>query len=96
MSRAIEWLFENNVDDSPEPSDTSASSAPRPGRQLEDARYRLDGIVSHKGASIHVGHYVAYLRKASGWALFNDEKVFAIQNLDEAMQTSYMYFMTLQ
>lgn len=40
------------------------------------ARYRLRAFVSHKGPSVHSGHYVAHIRTdAAGWALFNDEKV---------------------
>jgi ubiquitin carboxyl-terminal hydrolase 5/13 len=43
------------------------------------ARYRLKAFVSHKGPSIHSGHYVAHIRTEkdgeSSWVLFNDEKV---------------------
>lgn len=32
--------------------------------------------ISHKGPSVHSGHYVAHVRQQDGrWALFNDEKV---------------------
>jgi uncharacterized UBP type Zn finger protein len=31
--------------------------------------------VSHKGPSVHSGHYVAHIRKGDDWILFNDEKV---------------------
>jgi len=39
------------------------------------ARYRLRAFVSHKGTSVHSGHYVAHIRTDAGWVLFNDEKV---------------------
>lgn len=48
------------------------------------ANYRLKAFVSHKGPSVHSGHYVATIRqpqngladeKEDEWVLFNDEKV---------------------
>jgi ubiquitin carboxyl-terminal hydrolase 5/13 len=40
------------------------------------AQYRLCAFISHKGPSVHSGHYVAHIRTDDGgWVLFNDEKV---------------------
>ena len=39
------------------------------------AKYRLKAFISHKGPSVHSGHYVAHIRTEEGWVLFNDEKV---------------------
>jgi ubiquitin carboxyl-terminal hydrolase 5/13 len=56
------------------------------GSALLPADYRLKAFISHKGPSVHSGHYVATIRQpqagVSGssepqdeWVLFNDEKV---------------------
>lgn len=40
------------------------------------AGYRLKAFISHKGPSVHSGHYVATIKQDDGsWVLFNDEKV---------------------
>lgn len=39
------------------------------------ASYRLASFISHKGPSVHSGHYVAHVRAGKEWLLFNDEKV---------------------
>jgi ubiquitin carboxyl-terminal hydrolase 5/13 len=50
------------------------------------ANYRLKAFISHKGPSVHSGHYVTTIRQpqagisgvaeqAEEWVLFNDEKV---------------------
>lgn len=84
--RAIEWLFSHPDDTGEEeeilpgaPSKSSSSSAAAaalPGSPAPPARYRLKAFVSHKGPSVHSGHYVAHIRTNGGsWVLFNDEKV---------------------
>jgi ubiquitin carboxyl-terminal hydrolase 5/13 len=51
------------------------------GNTTTPARYRLKAFISHKGPSVHSGHYVAHIRVSpgsdadEGWVLFNDEKV---------------------
>jgi len=40
------------------------------------AEYRLKAFISHKGPSVHSGHYVATIKQDDdSWVLFNDEKV---------------------
>lgn len=39
------------------------------------ANYELKAFISHKGPSVHSGHYVAHIRVGNDWVLFNDEKV---------------------
>ena len=77
----MEWLF-NHPDDSGEDAAPSSSAAPpqqsSPGGSTTlPARYRLKAFISHKGPSVHSGHYVAHIRQGDGeeWVLFNDEKV---------------------
>lgn len=63
---------------SAEPSIGGSSSLP--------AKYRLKAFISHKGPSVHSGHYVATIRQPQAgiegereeegeWVLYNDEKV---------------------
>lgn len=84
---AVAWLFEHPEAGSEAPAAPTPPAAgseapgapvgPAPG--LADApRYRLASFVTHRGPSVHSGHYVAHVRQPSGeWALFNDEKVAA-------------------
>ncbi|UZJ55014.1 hypothetical protein CBS101457_004334 [Exobasidium rhododendri] len=90
---AVAWLFENGDDAGEEEDDddkqrqesSSASDVKRVtgGSGNLPARYRLKAFISHKGPSVHSGHYVAHIVKpesatATGqdsWVLFNDEKV---------------------
>lgn len=92
--RAVEWLF-NHPDDNGEDvsvSEPSTSIVKKlPGTKTLPAVYRLKAFISHKGPSVHSGHYVAHIRNPGfvpqtpvghvegeseeGWILFNDEKV---------------------
>ena len=56
------------------------------GSSTLPANYRLKAFISHKGPSVHSGHYVATIRQPQAglgpktenedeWILFNDEKV---------------------
>ncbi|KAI6026542.1 hypothetical protein BKA83DRAFT_4244774 [Pisolithus microcarpus] len=98
--RAVEWLF-NHPDDIGEIA--QSSSAPV---QKKPARYRLKAFISHKGPSVHSGHYVAHIRipptqlgdgmDVEGndeWVLFNDEKVVVADktSVDELKKLAYMY-----
>ena len=92
--RAIEWLFSNPTDPGEDAaaaaSVPTSSTAITPGSARLPAQYRLKAFISHKGPSVHSGHYVSTIRQpqagldvqgpASGggeaeWVLFNDEKV---------------------
>lgn len=96
--RAVEWLFSHpddmGEDAAPTASSTStatdATTAQLPGTTDVPVKYRLKAFISHKGPSVHSGHYVAHIRVNDseggktanagagvdeGWVLFNDEKV---------------------
>lgn len=96
--RAVEWLFSHpddmGEDAAPRASSTStatdATTAQLPGTTDVPVKYRLKAFISHKGPSVHSGHYVAHIRVNDseggknanagagvdeGWVLFNDEKV---------------------
>jgi ubiquitin C-terminal hydrolase len=42
---------------------------------FDGCHYTLSAVVSHSGSSPFVGHYIAYVRNATGWFLFNDSSV---------------------
>jgi ubiquitin carboxyl-terminal hydrolase 5/13 len=97
VERAVEWLF-NHPDDAGEDvpmgdvSEVASSKTKElPGNKTPPANYRLKAFISHKGPSVHSGHYVVHIKHPSlisqtsaedagkevdeGWVLFNDEKV---------------------
>lgn len=56
------------------------------------ANYRLKAFVSHKGPSVHSGHYVATIRQDDGsWILFNDEKVVKAEGEGNDVMKSLAY-----
>jgi ubiquitin carboxyl-terminal hydrolase 5/13 len=57
-------------------ADSPATNLTYPGDVNVPAMYRLKAFISHKGPSVHSGHYVATVRQEDDkWVLFNDEKV---------------------
>jgi ubiquitin carboxyl-terminal hydrolase 5/13 len=104
--RAVEWLFSHpdDIGEDAAPGVTpSADSAAKPsvgGSTNLPARFRLKAFVSHKGPSVHSGHYVAHIRVESndanadeGWVLFNDEKVVKAdaESVRELKKFAYLY-----
>ncbi len=83
----------------------SAPSAAEPdfgGSSTLPADYRLKAFISHKGPSVHSGHYVTTIRqpqagleaeKEDEWVLFNDEKVVRAPagGGDEIRSFAYLY-----
>ncbi|WFD34367.1 ubiquitinyl hydrolase 1 [Malassezia cuniculi] len=73
---AVSWLFENPDDPGEEPgsADAPAAAAADAGSTELPALYRLSSFVSHRGPSMHSGHYVAHVRKAelgeNAWVFF--------------------------
>lgn len=102
VNRALDWVFSHPDDQGDFGEDEPASPAqpkPLPGSEQLPARFELQSIVCHKGASIHAGHYVAFIRKAvpgegkeRQWILFNDEKVVKAVDVDEMKKFAYIYF----
>lgn len=98
-----------DLDDGSAPSSSSAAPATReiPGCKTVPATYKLKAFISHKGPSVHSGHYVAHIRgpafgqTGSGvdsmgdedWVLFNDEKVVRADkaNVDDLVRLAYLY-----
>ncbi|MCJ1267548.1 hypothetical protein MMC22_007433, partial [Lobaria immixta] len=108
VTRALDWVFSHPDDqgdfgnDEPGSGDAAPVAAvgekPLAGSADVPARFRLQSIVCHKGASIHAGHYVAFIRKeipkeGKAWVLFNDEKVVKAEgDVEEMKKFAYVYF----
>lgn len=102
VNRALDWVFSHPDDQGDFSEDAPASGTePKalPGSEQLPAKFELQSIVCHKGASIHAGHYVAFIRKAipatdgdKHWILFNDEKVVEAVDVDEMKKFAYIYF----
>lgn len=99
MERAVEWLF-SHPDDAGEEAGASstgpaaAASSHPGGSNALPARYHLKAFISHKGPSVHSGHYVAHIKtEKEGWVLFNDEKVVraSSDNLKDLKPLAYLY-----
>lgn len=79
------------------PTSTSApstSAAPAIGGTATlPAKYVLKAFISHKGPSVHSGHYVAHVKEEEGWVLFNDEKVVKAdkESVRELKALAYLY-----
>jgi len=63
------------------------------------AKYKLKAFISHKGPSVHSGHYVAHIRVKDektgedAWILFNDEKVVKAdaESVRDLKKLAYLY-----
>lgn len=91
----MEWLF-SHPDDTGEviiPSGSTPAITPAGSTDLP-ARYILKAFISHKGSSVHSGHYVAHIRVGDVWVLFNDEKVVKAdeESVKELKKLAYLYF----
>lgn len=97
--RAIDWLFshpdDNGDEDISAVADPTTNTPSGPGGSSSlPANYRLKAFISHKGPSVHSGHYVAHVRVSDGsWVFFNDEKVVRAdsESLDQLKPYAYLY-----
>ncbi|KAJ2695090.1 ubiquitin C-terminal hydrolase Ubp14 [Coemansia sp. IMI 209128] len=90
--RALDRLLSIPDDmESMEPAEPVADDSMGGGSAFE-----LTGFVSHKGSSVHCGHYIASVRHGSGadsqWYMFNDSKV-VVQQAPQP-EHAYVYFFT--
>lgn len=63
------------------------------GVDTRNANYQLFSVVTHLGASVHSGHYVAHILKDGEWVLYNDAKV--ASSSDPPLNKGYIYFFRL-
>ncbi|KAG0341734.1 hypothetical protein BG004_005923 [Podila humilis] len=95
MERAVEWLFshmDTPMDDDEEGREAVASSGNKNaivGDPSKKGHYHLGSFISHKGPSVHCGHYVSHIRKDNQWVLFNDNKV--VVDTKAPIGDAYMY-----
>jgi len=87
VERAVDWLFSH-------PDDVGQDDAPaltNGPAEIEQgpANYELKGFISHKGTSVHCGHYVAHVKQDGRWVLYNDEKV--VQAVKPPVEEAYIY-----
>ena len=96
--RAVEWLF-SHPDDTGEDTNASSNSTPNVprhpgGSKALPARYQLKAFISHKGPSVHSGHYVVHIKKDEvGWIFYNDEKVVKAdeESVNKLKKLAYLY-----
>ena len=101
VERALDWVF-SHPDDQGDFGESESEAAPTEktmaGSPELPAEFQLESIVCHKGASIHAGHYVSFIRKqiegekGRNWVLFNDEKVVRAVDVEEMKKFAYVYF----
>ncbi|KAJ7709528.1 hypothetical protein B0H17DRAFT_228731 [Mycena rosella] len=94
--RAVEWLFNHPDDTGADEAPAAAPAVPAAGGTKDvPVKYRLKAFISHKGPSVHSGHYVAHIRAGEGgaWVLFNDEKVVKAdeESVKELKKLAYLY-----
>lgn len=102
---AVAWLFENPTDpgEDEQPPETEIDAQIQEEDRYDTsslpASYRLKSFISHKGPSVHSGHYVAHVREGVDWVLFNDEKVVRapLEGSEGGVKTlapqAYVYFL---
>ncbi|KAI8139589.1 hypothetical protein BJV82DRAFT_626674 [Fennellomyces sp. T-0311] len=86
--RALDWLF-NHPDETGE--ETTSAPKKTPGDSNPPFNYAVQSFVSHKGTSVHCGHYVAHVFKEGQWVLFNDNKVAVSPK--PPIGEAYLYFL---
>ena len=91
MERAVDWLF-SHASDAPVDVDGSSPADGNPAGLSDTAhsQYELCAFIAHTGSSIHCGHYVAYVKRADKWVLFNDNKVGELSKAP--VGSGYIYF----
>ena len=109
VNRALDWVFSHpddpgdfGDDDQATPAQGASSAVGAQEKAIAGsaslpATFQLASIVCHKGASIHTGHYVAFIRKqipgeGMQWVLYNDEKVVRPVDVEEMKKFAYIYF----
>lgn len=92
VEAAVNWLFEGNAENAAQYlQDDDGDKSQDIGSATVTPKYRLTGIICHKGTSTQTGHYVAFVRRDHKWYLFNDEKVVEATNVDELHKFGYIY-----
>ncbi|CAG8761381.1 20907_t:CDS:10 [Gigaspora margarita] len=93
VERAVEWLFSHPEDESDSLSvQVDANNTIKAfGDSTLPAEYQLQSFISHKGTSVHCGHYVVHVRKGEKWVLFNDNNV--VEDPQPPLEEAYVYIL---
>ncbi|KAF9897466.1 hypothetical protein BX616_005545, partial [Lobosporangium transversale] len=99
MERAVEWLFSHmdtpiDNDENDNPKSAAAGQKPLAGDVNKKGHYKLASFISHKGPSVHCGHYVSHIKRGNKWVLFNDNKV--VDDPKAPIGDAYMYIFRRQ
>ena len=86
MERAGDYLMSHMGEELEDEPAGSSEWQPPQGPGI----YDLQGLITHLGASVHAGHYVAHLKIDNEWILYNDHKV--AHSIDAPIDKAYMYF----
>ncbi|GAB5587621.1 ubiquitin C-terminal hydrolase Ubp14 [Umbelopsis nana] len=89
--RAVDWLFSHPDEPTEDDGDKKPEKQPAGDASLP-AHFDVSSFVSHKGTSVHCGHYVAHVNKSGQWTLFNDNKVAAAPT-PAASSDAYIFFL---
>lgn len=94
VERAFDWILSHPEED----LEASVGSAVplATATAARDAVYDLAAFISHKGPSIHCGHYIAHIRnpqKPGQWIMCNDERIVVAdpQPPTSAARAAYIY-----
>ncbi|KAJ2083687.1 ubiquitin C-terminal hydrolase Ubp14 [Coemansia sp. RSA 988] len=94
-NRALDRLLSSADSDDDSAMANSEAEATRDD-SANATNFKLTGFVSHKGTSVHCGHYVASVRHGlddtGKWFLFNDAKV--VEQPEPQPEQAYVYFFT--
>ncbi|KAI9293374.1 ubiquitinyl hydrolase [Neoconidiobolus thromboides FSU 785] len=95
MDRAVEWIFNHPIGSIIDDHQTQSQTTDNNNNQYNNGHdnvnqsYKLKSFISHKGTSVHTGHYVAHINLNQEWTLFNDNKVANQPN--PPMENAYVY-----
>lgn len=103
VEMAVSWLFEHpndagDLDILNEEEKRQSGTAARAGSRDAPANYELTSFVTHRGPSVHSGHYVAHVKDGNDWVFFNDEKVMHApmhgtpSSVGALSEMAYLYF----
>ncbi|PJF17033.1 hypothetical protein PSACC_03157 [Paramicrosporidium saccamoebae] len=91
MERAFDWIL-SHPDKSEEIANPAGSTETT--NSTKSTNYNLVAFISHKGPSVHCGHYIAHVKDTTGrWIMFNDERVVVAdpQPPATAAEKAYVY-----
>ncbi|RKP15485.1 hypothetical protein BJ684DRAFT_6943 [Piptocephalis cylindrospora] len=88
MERAVDWLFNHpeiqGDEGESEMLSTDLSESQGQGKSKGTGSYQISSVISHRGTSMHCGHYVVDIVHEDRWVLMNDERVVLADQIPQA------------